>query len=306
MSQEIIVFDRVQQKTIKEVIYGRFFVELLYGKSLISFFFRLILLPVLTCGPLFSRLYGLFQSSRLSRYKIAPFIKKFHINTQEFLHPVHSFTSFNEFFIRKLKPAARPITPGNHIAILPADGRYLVYPNAEQADGFVVKGKKFSLQELLGSTTSAAPYQKGAVIIARLCPTDYHRFHFPCDCLPSEAIPILGPLHSVNPMAITRNPSLLSQNKRSVTLLQTRAFGQIAFIEIGAICVGAIHQTYQPFQPYHKGEEKGFFSFGGSSLIALFEEDTLELEKDLILHSSQHREILGLLGQPLGCAKNRS
>jgi phosphatidylserine decarboxylase len=227
-------------------------------------------------------------------------VQKFGVDEKEFLLPIEAFNSFNDFFIRKLKPEARPIVGGSDMAVLPADGRYLVYPNIAEADGFVVKGKKFSLKDLLQCSTLAKRYEMGSMVIARLCPTDYHRFHFPCNCIPSAPFEIKGDLHSVNPLALRRRIEILSHNKRACTLLETESFGKVAFIEVGAMCVGSIHATYTPNAPYNKGDEKGYFSFGGSSLILLFEPNTIVFSEDLIAASKQKMEVLGLMGQSLG------
>ena len=244
------------------------------------------------------------QKSCLSRPEVTRFIKKYGVDTEEFQDPVANFTSFNDFFIRKLKPAARPIVPGNDVAILPADARYLVYPNIAEAEGFFVKGKKFSLETLLQDSDLANTYAQGSAILARLCPTDYHRFHFPCNCLPGRPQPITGPLYSVNPIALRKRIEILSENKRMITHLHTKNFGAILFIEVGAAHVGTIHQTYVPDERYAKGDEKGYFSFGGSSLILLFEPTRLQLDQDLIDASQKGLETRGLMGQSLGRALN--
>ncbi|MBS0626687.1 MAG: phosphatidylserine decarboxylase [Verrucomicrobia bacterium] len=297
---EIIVLDRLSKKKIKEKVYGQSFLKTFYGDGKKAEFLYKYCLPFLVCYPLFSKIYGLIQKSFISKYKVEPFIKEFGVDPKDFLLPVEKFNSFNDFFIRKLKPEARPISAKQGEAILPADARYLVYPNIEEADGFVVKGKKFKLEELLGDKTLAASYQKGSMVIARLCPTDYHRFHFPCDCTPSNPLPIEGPLYSVNPLALRKRIEILAQNKRQLTTLQTKDFGRVLFIEVGATCVGSIHQTFVPDKPCEIGQEKGYFSFGGSSLVLLFEPGSITFDQDLIDASKDKVEILGLMGQTLG------
>lgn len=184
--------------------------------------------------------------------------------------------------------------------ILPADARYLVFPHLKTTETFWVKGQKLSLEQLLQSAPLARRYEEGSMVIARLCPVDYHRFHFPCDCIPQEPQEINGPLFSVNPIALRRNLSILAENKRVVTSLKTTHFGEILFIEIGATYVGTIHQTYTPGTPCLKGDEKGYFSFGGSSLILLFEPRTIQFDQDLLDYSAKTIEVRALLGQSLG------
>lgn len=299
---DIFYVDRVTKKVEKEKVYGHFFLKILYGDGVLSRLPSFFLLPLFARVHVLSKLYGAYQKSRFSRAKVKPFIRLFDVDASEFLDPVDSYCSFNDFFIRRLKVEARPIAKGDDVAILPADARYLVYPDIEKADGFWVKGKKFSLSKLLQDEKLAEQYKQGAMVIARLCPVDYHRFHFPCQALPGEARLINGPLFSVNPMALKRNIEILNENKRMITELQTKHFGKVLYIEVGATYVGTIRQTYSANEPYTKGEEKGYFEFGGSCLILLFEPHKIAFDQDLIEVSSQKREVRGLLGQSLGRA----
>ncbi len=294
--------DRKTHQEMTEKVYGGFFIDLLYGTNWFSNFISLIFLPLFSRVPFLSQFYGWIQKSKLSKKKIIPFIKKYHVDTSEFQDPVESFQSFNDFFIRKLKPEARPIVPDPQNAILPADGRYLVYDNIHSIDGFFVKGKKFSLESLLQSSTLAHKYSQGSMVIARLAPVDYHRFHFPTDCQPDVAHLIPGKLFSVNPTALKKHVEILTENKRMITHLHTHHFGTILFIEVGATYVGSIHQTYTPRKWIPKGDEKGFFSFGGSCLILLFEPFRIQLDSDLLDASRKRLETLGQMGQSLGKA----
>lgn len=299
---EITILDRKAKKEEKEKVYGQFFIEMLYGNGFLSRLASFFLLPLFARIPFLSWLYGCFQKSPLSKFKIKPFIQTFHIDCSEFSEPVDSFHSFNDFFIRHLKAECRPITNGDDVAILPADARYLVFQDIDKADGFWVKGKKFVLKDLLQDEKLTESYHGGAMVIARLCPIDYHRFHFPCQCTPDAARLINGSLFSVNPTALKRNIKILSENKRMITALKTQNFGEVQYVEIGATYVGSIEQTYIAGEPYGKGEEKGYFSFGGSCLILLFEPDSIVFDQDFIEASSRKIEIRGLLGQSLGRA----
>jgi len=294
---DIVYIDRLTKEKKREKIYGGFFINLLYGTGFFSYLSSLLFLPLFARLPFFSYLYGWFQKSSLSRSKIRPFIANYAIDSSEFLEPIESFRSFNDFFIRKLKSSARPLAEQ---AILPADGRYLVYPDISQIDGFVVKSKKFQLDTLLQDAQLTQRYQRAGMVIARLCPVDYHRFHFACDCTPEPGRLINGPLYSVNPIALKKNINYLSENKRMMTPLKTQEFGQILYIEVGATYVGSIVQTHTPNQSYAKGAEKGYFEFGGSCLILLFEPNTIRFDQDLIDNSAQFIETRGLLGQSLG------
>lgn len=297
---DIFYIDRQTGEKLREKVYKGKAIELLYGKSWFSWLIRPWFLPLLTKWPFFSSLYGHLQKHSSSMGKIQPFIQAFGVDKGEFLEPVSHFRSFNDFFIRKLKPEARPIDPNPAVAVIPADGRYYFYQNIEACDGFIVKGEKFDLKTLLGDSDMAQQYQEGSMVLARLCPSDYHRFHFPCDCIPGPTRIINGHLYSVNPLAIKQNIHIFTQNKRALCVLDSKKFGKVLYLEIGATNVGSIQETYSPgkFQP--KGAEKGYFEFGGSALILLFAKDTIQFDQDLLAATQEGFEIRCLLGQSMG------
>jgi len=296
----IIYIDRITKKKCQESVYGAEFLRFLYGDTLASNILGAPLAHLLARIPLFSSFYGWRQNRKCSAKKIAPFIKNFDVDTTEFAKDPSLFVSFNDFFTRHLKPGTRPIDPNPTTAIIPADGRYLFYQNIKDVDGFVVKGKKFNLTELLKNEKLAKEYADGSMAIARLCPTDYHRYHFPCDCIPSQTHFINGWLYSVNPIAIKNNIDIFIENKRTLCILDSTHFDKVIYMEIGATCVGAIHETYTPEILTPKGAEKGFFSFGASSLILLFKKNTIRFDQDLLTHSTEHTEIKCLMGQSMG------
>ncbi|MBF8263871.1 MAG: psd [Parachlamydiales bacterium] len=296
--KDIQYVDRSTQQVCTEEVYGRWALSLLYGRSFAARLFAFVFLPIFSRVPVISRFYGYLQTRQRSRKKIVPFIQEYKINTAEFADPVESFHSFNDFFIRKLKPEKRPIDLGS--AVAPADGRYLVVPRIGLPDAFYVKGQRFDLLSFLQDSRLAQQYCDGSMVIARLNPTDYHRFHFPVTGLLKTFRKIPGPLFSVNPWALAKRFSILWENKRALSLIQSEMFGDVLMAEIGATCVGSIHQTHSPNARVGKGEEKGYFSFGGSSVILLFEQNRIVFEDDLIRHSSRHLETKCLMGQPLG------
>jgi phosphatidylserine decarboxylase len=296
----ILFIDRITGAHCKEQVYGGQVLEFLYGDSFLSRYFGKALLPFVAKFHFFSWLYGYLQRLPSSRKKIRPFVEQFEIDPSEFQENIESFPSFDAFFTRKLKPKARLIVSDPETAIIPADGRYLFYPQIDQADGFVVKGKKFELAELLQDPLLAKRYEKGSMVMARLCPTDYHRFHFPSSCIAGHTQTINGWLFSVNPIAIRKNVKIFTENKRTKCELSSDRFGTILFMEIGAKCVGRINQTYTPESHCEKGDEKGFFSFGASSLILLFEPQRICFDKDLLEASRQNIEIRCLMGQSMG------
>ena len=298
----IFYIDRKDHKLHEEKVYGAQFIQLLYGKTLSSKLFGTPLAYLLAHIPLFSFLYGWLQKQKISQKKIEPFIKTFNVDMTPFAKKPSEFTSFNDFFTRRLKNPSQEIDRDPLTAVIPAEGRYLFYQDIEKADGFIVKGKKFTLEKLLNNAALAKSYKGGSMVIARLCPTDYHRYHFPSDCTPSCPLLINGWLYSVNPAALKKNIEIFTENKRVLNVLKTPYFDEVLFLEIGATCVGSIHETSKPHQFYKKGEEKGYFSFGASSLILLFKKNIILFDNDLLEASKAHIEIKCLMGQSIGKA----
>lgn len=284
--------ERTTGKQEEEKVYGGHFLEYLYGRSKIGAF----LASFIAHSPWISALYGFWQKLPFTKGKITPFIREYNVNSEEFLKPVQSFTSFNDFFIRELKQEARPLA--DSAAVIPADGRYLAY-DFNRANEITVKGQTFSLEAFFNDPILAKRYQGGSLLIARLCPSDYHRFHFPFDCTPSSPQAIPGALFSVNPLALKKRPSIFWENKRVLTLLETETLGTVAFFEIGATNVGAIHQTFDAKIKQSKGREKGYFSFGGSALLLFFEQGKIRFSQDLLENTHKGFETRCLMGQPL-------
>lgn len=280
----------------------RFEEERIYGEAALSFTYGTPLgalpLHALVKRAAFSRWYGRRMDRPASRGKIRPFIDQFGLDPDEFAEPPEAFASFNEFFFRKLKPAARPIDP-DAPAVFPADGRHLGFARASEIDSVFVKNQRFNLAALLGDSALAGRFADGALVLSRLCPTDYHRFHFPCAGIPGEPRLIDGPLFSVSPLALRRKLSYLWSNKRVITSLESESLGLVLCLEIGATCVGSIHQTFEPGRPVKAGDEKGFFAFGGSSCITLFEPGAVRLAPDLLEHSAAQTELYARMGSRL-------
>lgn len=299
----LYVIDRVTGQRVHEQVYGGQALHLLYGSHRLARIVGRPLSRLASHFSLFSALYGWWQKRSWSARKIEPFIQAYGVDSSEFLHPVASFRSFNDFFIRELKPTSRPINSDPSVAVIPADGRYFFYPEFAQGQLIDVKGRRLDLPTLLGDAELAKRYAGGSVVMARLCPSDYHRFHFPIDCIPSASRLINGTLYSVNPIAIRQNLRIFSENKRCISLLRSSLFGNVVCIEVGATNVGSIHETYIPEQPVVKGQEKGYFSFGGSAMLLFFQPGKIQFDADLIAATQAGIEIRCLLGQSLGTAQ---
>lgn len=254
--------------------------------------------------------YGRKMNKRVSALQIIPFIANYNIDVDEFAKSPFDFKTFNEFFYRALKPGARPIAEGERVAVFPADGRHLILPDVEATPGFYVKGRSFTLAALFNdparpqeSAALAAKFAGGAMVISRLCPVDYHRFHFPVDGAMSEPRVINGHLYSVSPIALRRNLAYLPQNKRVLTLIESPVFGTVAMFEVGATNVGTIRQTFVPGRPAVKGEEKGLFAFGGSCVITIFQRGRMRFDADLLVPSANHMETYAKMGDRMGVAR---
>jgi phosphatidylserine decarboxylase len=289
--EPIRFFNRHTGMTETEQVYGEGFLRWTYGNTLGA-----IALGTLVKRRFFSAWYGRRMSTPASASRIAPFIARYGLDPAEFAERPESFRSFNEFFSRKLHPDARPIDPDAASVVFPADGRHLGFERASAIGGVFVKGQHFDLPMLLGDADLAARYADGALVLSRLCPVDYHRFHFPVAGVPGDTRMIPGPLFSVSPIALRRCLAYLWTNKRTITPLLTRHCGTVLQLEIGATCVGTIHQTFIPGQAVEKGQAKGCFAFGGSSTITLFEPGAVTLETDLVAHSSRLTELYAKVG----------
>ena len=280
-----------------EKVYGESFLRWAYGNPLGP-----VALNTFIKKPFFSAWYGKRMSTPESKSRIAPFIAEYGLDPADFAESPEAYGSFNEFFYRKLKPEARPIDRDANSVVFPADGRHLGFQKASAIGGVFVKGQKFDLAALLGDAELAEKYADGALVLSRLCPVDYHRFHFPAAGIPSETVVLNGPLFSVSPIALRKNLGYLWENKRTLTRLETPNLGTVLCLEIGATCVGTIVQTFGPGSPVDKGAEKGYFAFGGSSTITIFEPDSVLLENDLRHHSAKQVELYAKIGTRMGYA----
>ncbi len=244
------------------------------------------------------------MSTPQSKSRVQPFLDTYGLDPADFVKQPDEFTSFNDFFYRKLAAGARPIDQSPNSIVFPADGRHLGFPKASEIDGVFVKGQSFDLEALLGDAELAKRYSDGALVLSRLCPVDYHRYHFPVSGTPGETRLINGPLFSVSPIALKKNLSYLWQNKRTLTQVETASLGTVICMEIGATCVGSIHQTFTAGETVEKGAEKGYFAFGGSSTITLFEPGRVTLSEDLVSHSAQQTELYAKVGTVMATASS--
>lgn len=287
--------NRYSDQLETEQVYGEAFLQWAYANPLGK-----LALHSFVKRPFFSKWYGRKMDQNTSKNKVLPFIDDYQMDASEFADSPDSYQTFNEFFYRKLKPEARPIAESD--LVFPADGRHLGFADNRQADGVFVKGQSFDVEALLDNAELTKKFSGGAIVLSRLCPVDYHRFHFPVNGTAGKTRLINGPLFSVSPIALKRQLSYLWQNKRTLTEISTQSMGTVLMMEIGATCVGSICQSFQSGAEVKRGDEKGFFAFGGSSTITLFEPGKVELAVDLLENSSRQLETYARMGDSMGSA----
>ncbi len=258
------------------------------------------ILTKLLCRRFVSNLGKFYMESPLSKPRISKLVKRHNINMSDYEE--REFSSFNEFFIRKLAPGKRTVDEDPSSVISPADSKLTVYDIGEDSV-YRIKGCDYSITDLLGGDRETAElFFGGKCFIYRLTVDNYHRYCYPDDGIEKFHRFIPGILHTVNPIATSR-VDVYGKNCRELTLLDTKNFGSVAFIEVGAMMVGRIN-NHHPETEFTRGEEKGYFSFGGSTIVVLYKKDTVELDADIAENSRTETETTVLFGERV--AKKRS
>ncbi|MDR1834284.1 MAG: phosphatidylserine decarboxylase [Fusobacteriaceae bacterium] len=288
----------VERKTgeiLREKVPGEKWLRFLYHNPLGK-----LSLYALVRRKFLSDLYGKRMDAPASRKLILPFAESCGIDLSEAKKSPEDFDSFNDFFIRELKETARSVdeTPGTLVS--PADGKILAFERMELTREFFIKGNSLTVEKLFGERESAERFAEGAVVFVRLAPADYHRFHFPADGFVGACRKIEGSYYSVSPLAIRDRLDIFFENKREYALLTTKKAGAIALFEVGATLVGRITQTYRSQTQVRKGEEKGYFSFGGSTCILLFEKNKFAVDADILENTKKGLETKVNMGEKIG------
>ena len=251
-------------------------------------------LKVLTL-PCLSKLAGAFLSTPLSALLIDSFIKKNGISLED-CEP-KKYTSFNDFFTRELKPEARLIDFDPNHLISPCDSKLTVIPIGEDSV-FDIKNVSYSLTSLLRDKKLAKRYLGGTALLFRLGVTDYHRYCYPDNAKKSRNRYLPGVFHTVNPIAAEAR-HIYAENARELTLLRTENFGDVLQMEVGAMLVGKIHNHHGIGKVY-RGQEKGYFMFGGSTVILLLEKGRFEADEDILRNSLAGYETEVKYGECIG------
>jgi phosphatidylserine decarboxylase len=294
--KEITVINRSSGESFQEVVLGEDAMRMVYGNS-----FSINLADKFLTNKVLSDVYGAYNDSSLSRRKIETFVSDLNLDISECEKDVTEYSSFNEFFARKLRADTRPIHKNKSGFISPGDGRLLVFPKIDETTIAYVKWAPISLFELFGKDRNLSDkFKNGSCGVLRLCPADYHRVHFPVSGKAGASKVIQGQLHSVSPYALEKKIPVYCLNKRTICEIETKNQGTILMMEIGALFVGSIVQTYRAGMNVEKGLEKGFFKFGGSTSIFFAEEGGLKFDEDLIQNSHNNLETYVKMGEKIG------
>ncbi len=288
MQKKVEYVDRKSGTRVAESVMGdkalRFAYETLLGRTLWTVFFG---------SKAISALMGCRYDSPASKKDIQKLASIPGCMPAEAEKPIAEYGSFNEFFTRRLKPGARPVGEG---VVSPADGRLMLYLNADADTPFPIKGATRSLRTVFDEQAPAGRYD---IAVIRLAPVDYHRFHFPCDCTSEGAVRVVpGKYHSVNPIALVRYPDVYADNERQILKCHA-SFGYYWLVDVGAFGVGTMVQTYSGTR-HAKGDEKGYFKFGGSTVIFIARAGAVTFDADIVKNSAEGLETRVLCCERIG------
>ncbi|MCC7072564.1 MAG: phosphatidylserine decarboxylase [Deltaproteobacteria bacterium] len=283
-----LVVDRASGALLEERVFGARALERIYGPGARGALLRLVM-PL----PVVSTLYGRMQRTSSSRARVARFVSELGIDASEAEQPLDRYPSLDAFFARRLRPGARPVDDAPDTLVAPADGRALAF--ADVRGPLPIKGHAVDVEELVGAPL---PCARAAVLVVRLAPADYHRFHAPCAGTLSAPRTLGGLLHSVHPMALAAGAPSFANRRHASTLTHTLV-GTVVLVEVGALLVGEIERTRGP-GPVAKGEELGAFHFGGSTVVLIADAARLCFDEDLIANSARGLETLVRMGTRVG------
>lgn len=235
-----------------------------------------------------AKILAIYMNSRLSKYRIKKFIKQNSICMDDY--ESQEYKSFNDFFTRKIKLEKRIINNGN-IAI--CDAKLSVYKIDENLS-LNIKNSIYTIEELLQERTQE--FKNGYAFVYRLAVDDYHHYIFPSDGNIVSNKRIKGVLHTVQPIALKKY-KVFSENSREVTILDTIDYGKIAYIEVGAMMIGKIVNENK--KNFKKGDEKGHFEFGGSTIILLFQENKVNVNDIILNNTKREVETIVKMGENL-------
>lgn len=245
--------------------------------------------------PFVSSIVGKYMSSSLSKRRIKKFISANGINMEEYED--RDFHSFNDFFTRKIKENRRPLPQDKEVLFSPCDGKLSAY-KIDKDTVLPVKGSHYTISQLLNNNDLAEKYSDGYCLVFRLAVDDYHRYSYIDSGVKGENVKIKGKLHTVQPIALEKSPVFI-QNSREYTVMHMENFGDVVQVEVGALMVGKI-KNHQGKGKIIRGEEKGMFLFGGSTIILLLNSGEVQVEELFFENTKNHLETVVKLGESLG------
>lgn len=267
----------------------------------LSFLYHTIIgrlfLKVLTLR-IVSKVIGWLLNSHLSTLMIKNFIKKNNIDMNRY--EKKKYKSYNDFFTRQLKESYYHFEKNSNILISPCDAKLTAY-RIDTNSYFTIKGTNYRIEDLLKNRELAQKYQNGYCLIYRLTVDDYHRYCYIDDGYQTQNIYLQGVLHTVQPISFEYY-NVYKENCREYTILQTKNFGDVIQVEVGAMCIGYINNHHENYK-FQKGEEKGLFEFGGSTIVLLFEEDAVNIDQEIIDNTTNGYETIVKIGKRVGVKK---
>lgn len=257
-----------------------------------NIFGRMLLKPLIQ--PQVSKLAGRYLSSAHSKWLISKFIERNEIDMD--IYEECDYSSFNDFFTRKIKPDCRPVPEDLDVLISPCDCLATVYPIQENTT-FSIKNTEYTLRSLLRSPRLAKRFRGGYAYVLRLTVEDYHRYLYSVSGKQSKNYHIDGTFHTVNPIANDYLP-IYKENTREYTVIRSKEFGDVLQMEVGALLVGKI-SNHKQSTVVTRGEEKGFFEYGGSTIVVLTQKGRVTPRSDLLTNSKNGYETKVLQAHPL-------
>lgn len=270
-------------------------VSFLYGTAAGRFLLRPLVRPWLSCAA------GWILDRRISACLIRPFVRHGGIAMEDY--EPRRYHSFNDFFTRRIIPERRPIDPDPRHLTSPCDGKLTAVP-IDRSTQFEIKGVCYTMEQLVRNPELAGRYNGGWLLLFRLSVDDYHRYCYCADGLAGEQVRLPGFYHTVHPLAAANCP-IYRENTREYTQLRTEQFGGVLIVEVGALLVGKI-VNFPTLGPVCRGEEKGYFAYGGSTVILCFEAGRLLPDPDILKNSAEGVETIVKQGEKIGAVQNGS
>lgn len=278
------IYNRKTNKLEDEGQYGGKYLNFLYNNAFGRILLKLII------SPIFSKINGVYNKSFMSKRKVNKFIEQYKIDITQF--EKENYKSFNEFFTRKKKNVV--FNKEKNIFISPAESKLLVYKISDDLK-IKIKQSVYTINELLNKEFDAEKYKNGNCLVFRLSMDNYHRYCYIDNGKIEQIDEIKGKLHTVS--SISNNHKIYSQNSRICNYIKTENFGDLIYIEIGALLVGKIN-NYE-IETFKKGEEKGYFELGGSTIVILTQ-NNLKIDEDILEYSKKDIETKVEYGERIG------